>query len=918
MINYTTFNPSPIDSFLVTFNDAAVTLNLCGGKGSNLAKLYKSGYPIPPGFILTTRAYAEFTRIHNLDQWIQSELRKTPLDQFHTLEELSLKIRFRFGQETIPDEIARLLLQTYRDLGLQAVAVRSSATTEDLPELSFAGQQDTYLNIVGEQALLRAVIDCWSSLWTARAIGYRARNHLSQEKLALAVVVQAMLPSEVSGVLFTANPLTGRRKEAVIDATLGLGEGLVSGQVVPDQYIVDTAAEKIIQKQLGEKAVSIRLNPEGGVRQVRETAAGRQALPDAEILTLARLGSRVEAEFGCPQDIEWGWMNGQLALLQSRPITSLYPLPEDLPERPLKVLLSFGAFQGMLDPITPAGRSALGEVIAGGARLFGYRLTPQTQTLLFTAGERLWVNFTPIFRNTLGRKVLGSALPMVEPAAGAIFSKLTNDPELLPGSPGVSIKARIRLAKFLVPLIFNVLNNLAFPEARRKYIVGRGERILEQVKDLARQINGDRHEKLRQRVRLLPDICAIELPATFLAFVSGVASGVASLNFVSMLTRSHLTGSEAKGDRIWHQEVLELTRGIPNNPTTSMDLALWKVAKDFREDPEMAECFSRQSPQQIAHSYLAGSLPPQGQAAIRNFLDQYGGRGLAEIDLGRIRWSEDPLHVIQVIGSYMQITNPEMAPDVVFQRSAQTAQEAKNRLLRKVRGTRYGWLKARLVDFFASRVRALMGLRENPKFFAVRMLDLIRSQLLLSGEEFVQCGEIEQRDDFLYLTFTELESFAARETRDWREIIRQRRESYQRELLRRQIPRILLSDGRAFYEGVQAVDAGEGVVVGSPVSPGTVEGMIRVVFDPSKSQLQPGEILVCPGTDPSWTPLFLAAGGLIMEVGGMMTHGAVVAREYGIPAVVGVHQATSRFQNGQRVRLDGSKGIIQCMDEMNK
>lgn len=306
-------------------------------------------------------------------------------------------------------------------------------------------------------------------------------------------------------------------------------------------------------------------------------------------------------------------------------------------------------------------------------------------------------------------------------------------------------------------------------------------------------------------------------------------------------------------------------------------------------------------------------MPSKARDLIGKFLKVYGARGLAEIDLGRARWQEDPLHIFDVLASYLRIEDANQTPDVVFARGAETARQSVERLVSALRKTRRGWFKARVARFAASRARALLGARESPKFFAIRMFDLQRQELLRVGVQLVQAGVLERADDLVFLRFTELKALASHEQREWRGLINQRRASYEREFLRRQIPRLLLSDGRAYYEGMR--NNGHAGLTGSPVSPGSVEGRVRVVLDPRRANLQPGEIMVCPGTDPSWTPLFLTAAGLVMEVGGMMTHGAVVAREYGIPAVVGVDQATQRLRTGQRIRLDGSTGLIYLIEE---
>jgi pyruvate,water dikinase len=287
------------------------------------------------------------------------------------------------------------------------------------------------------------------------------------------------------------------------------------------------------------------------------------------------------------------------------------------------------------------------------------------------------------------------------------------------------------------------------------------------------------------------------------------------------------------------------------------------------------------------------------------FMERYGMRGLAEIDLGRPRWRENPAYVMQIVTSYLYIVDSEQAPDAVFRRGSQVAEAAIDRLAQAMPNP----AQAQAVRFLASRMRALAGLRETPKFTIIRLMGIVRKMMLQSGQELVTAGVLEQSDDVFFLHFEDLEALAAGDRRDWRALVVARRLAYRREVLRKQVPRVLLSDGTAFYEGLGAEDGGD-VLSGSPVSPGVVEGIVHVVFDPRGVQLTPGEILVCPGTDPSWTPLFLAAGGLVMEVGGLMTHGSVVAREYGIPALVGVHEATQRLQTGQRVRVDGTAGRV--------
>ena len=898
-------HPTRLTSILPLASEHA-TLALVGGKGANLACLARASLPVPAGFTITTQAYQAFVAANGLTERIRAVLSTGALATPSQYEDASARIGDLFAEGSIPADLAAQIMDAYTDLGLPTVAVRSSATAEDLPEMSFAGQQDTYLNVIGADAVLRAVVACWSSLWTARAISYRERNGVPHADAALAVVVQEMIESAASGVLFTANPLTGLRTETVIDATVGLGEALVSGQVEPDHYVVEAGAGQISSRTLGAKALSVRGRPGGGTMTVTEESSAIPALSDAQVRALAALGQRVAALYDAPQDIEWALAGDALYLLQTRPITSLFPMPAGITADPLRAMLSFGAVQGMLEPITPLGRNLLEHIIAAGAQIFGMTVKAETQNALLTAGERLWINLTPLLRNTVGRRISPGIMSWVDPGGGAALDAVWHDPRLQPTRHGISPKAARHIAHAAVPLAGLVLLNLLFPDRRRRLIVERGEHLLRVGAEACAAIQGEPRARLAQLAEFAPAFIAQHLPPTFRLFVSGVASGMAAFNLVRTLTR-RLPG-------IPDDRFLEITRGLPNNPTTEMDLVLWQISQVIRGDAASRTIFDSQSGAALAAAYRAGALPAAAQQALETFMARYGSRGLAEIDLGRPRWSEDPAHVMDVVAGYLRITDPQQAPDEVFARGATASAAVIDELVAAVRRGRRDWLRARLVRFAARRARALMALRESPKFFAVRLFGLIRIELLSVGRELAATGELGAPDDLFYLTFAELAAYAAGEPADWAGLIAGRRDAYRREARRRQVPRLLLSDGRAFYAGLgPAGSADSASLVGSPVSPGSVEGFVRVVLDPRRADLRPGEIMVCPGTDPSWTPLFLTAAGLIMEVGGLMTHGAVVAREYGIPAVVGVDRATERLHTGQRIALNGSAGEIRLL-----
>ena len=874
-------------------------LSIAGGKGANLGALLQAGLPIPGGFVVTTDGYRAFMKTNHLDADLRRILDSTQMDDLAALESASDRIRacFRIGQ--IPFPLADEIRQAYLTMPEQprAVAVRSSATAEDLPDLSFAGQQDTYLNILGEEALLDAVVRCWASLWTARAIGYRARNAISQGDIALAVVVQKMVQSDVSGVLFTANPLTGTRSETIIEATFGLGEALVSGQVEPDHYTVDTVSGLILRKTLGAKALAIEGRAEGGTRTIEQDQSHCQALIDEQILALTRLGQQAAAHFGVPQDIEWAWADGRMYIVQSRPITSLYPLPTNVAGEPLEVMLSFGVWQGMLDPYTPLGQDVFDILISRMGTLFGRNLKAKEQRVFLSAGERLFVNLTGLLQNPLGRNVLNVFISSIDPVSGTILADILKDPRL-PDEVNFSLRDRLKLIQGIAPFVGNALSNLLWPARGRSRLEAKIESALSEA-----------HSHCTAAHSLPTLVDAIEamafLPSRmFPLLVGGIASGQAPLQILLRQAAILPNGTES---------VMEFTRSLPYNVTTQMDLMLWQTAQVIRADINSATHFSTLDVETLIAEYRQGQLPAAAQTAIQRFLAVYGMRGIGEIDLGRPRWREDPAQLFQMLKSYLQI-DPQASPEAVFQHGVEKARQAKEQLVEAFELLPGGRTKAWLVKILWTRIRELGGLRETPKFFVVRLFGHFREALLSAGQRLVEAGTLVAAEDVFYLHLWELKTLGDGDVGNWKTLVAERRATYAHELRRRRIPRLMLSDGTAFYDA-PTLSTGDGpnTLSGSPVSAGVVEGTVRVVLNPQGVQLVPGEILVCPATDPAWTPLFLSAGGLVMEVGGMMTHGSVVAREYGIPAVVGVQNATGRLKNGLKVRVDGSAGNVTIL-----
>ena len=883
----------------VTALDRAA-LPLAGGKAANLGELTRAGLPVPPGFCVTTTAYAQVADDADLDSTL-ADLAATPADDVARLTELAAAARAILLAAPVPAAVAAAVAEAYLALGQGVpvpVAVRSSATAEDLPHASFAGQQDTYLNVVGVAAVLDAVRRCWASLWTDRAVSYRAATGIDHGGVQLAVVVQRLVEASVAGILFTANPVTGRRRQAVIDASPGLGEAIVSGAVNPDHFVVDTVTGAIVERRLGDKRVVVEAAAAGGTRRVERAAQSDAAcLTDDQIRALAALGARVEAHYRAPQDIEWAIdAAGTIWLVQARPITTLFPLPAGAPsgDDDLRVYFSFNVAQGVFRPLTPMGVQAFRLIGTAMATTFGRPLRDPAAgpAFIVEAGQRLYLDVTPLLRSPLGRRVVLGATQVAEARTAAIIRRLVHDPRLAPSST-----SRRRLARTVLPVLIrarvpvHLAQALLSPRAARARVARLGA-DLRTLSDLPAEAGAA--ERLDAVERLLG-----RAPRVLLGIAPVFGLGLAAAALAGRLL----------GDLASVEERQIALRGLPHNPTTEMDLALWALAQRVRADAAAARAVRETPPERLAQDYRRGALPPALQQGLADFLGAYGHRAVAEIDLGLPRWSEDPTHILGALANYLQVEHPELAPDVQFHRAAQQAHAMVADLAR--RAARRGRLRGVVVGYCLRRARALAGLREAPKFYLVLLLAQARAWLWPVGEELARAGRLAAAEDIFFITLPEAR--AALAGADLCVVVRERRAAYAQELTRRHVPRLLLSDGTEPEAEAQAEGADD-AMRGTPASPGRVTASARVILDPTGARLEPGEILVAPSTDPGWTPLFLTASGLVMEMGGPMSHGAVVAREYGIPAVVGVPGATERIRTGQCITIDGSAGTV-AIDE---
>ena len=888
------------DQYVLPFaHISAADIPKVGGKGANLGEMTQAGFPVPSGFCVTTAAFRRFIESCADADELYGALAAVQTDDVDGARAVGEQVRNRLAAVPMPADVADAVLRAWRAEGEDhAYAVRSSATAEDLPNASFAGQQDTYLNIRGADAMLESVRNCWISLFTDRAILYRVQNHFDHRDVLLSVVVQRMVLPQVSGILFTADPVTNNRSIATIDASYGLGEALVSGIVSADLYKVDKRSLREVDAKIADKQLAIRPLPNGGTVTEELTGAVRTArvLTAEQASALTQIGARIEAHYGKPQDIEWALADGDFYIVQSRPITSLYPLPQPQPtDGEAHVYISFSHAQVMTDPMPPMGLSVWRMLFPFGKE----SNSVQYNALVTSAGGRLYVDVGPLLARSLPRRIVPAALENADPLMAAAVQQVLARPEFRIENMSAQ-KVHLRnLARWLRPILMNAVANLFWrqPEDR----VAAANRWSDDfIKRMTRQLaaaqpGGDRMAVART---ILGKTMADVLPELAPNIVAG---------FMARALLARLLGN-----RVVSADIDTLLRGLSGNVTTEMDLQVGDLADVARRSPKLVDYLTSTPSGQI----LAGVQQIEGgaefAAALEHFLARYGMRGSSEIDISRKRWRDDPAPLLQVIvGNLQQPTAGAHRNQHAAMRAEGAA--AADHLISAAAGGLWGPVRQRLVRRMTRVLRNLMAVREHPKFLLIQVMGEVRTAVQEGAALLQKQQRLEQAEDIWFLDLSELIDVLNNPADDPRPRVAQRKAEFAR-FWSLTPPRVMTNDGEIITAAIDRADLPDGALAGNPVSAGVVEGVAHVVTDPHTQVLSPGEILVAPFTDPGWTPLFINAAGLVMEVGGMMTHGSVVAREYGIPAVVGVLDATHRIKTGQRIRVHGDQGYVEILE----
>lgn len=852
-----------------------------GGKGMNLGECSRiDGILVPEGFCVTTEAFKRVIGENDELHQLLDQLTVQQVDERKRISEISRKIRDLIEgieiDKGIEEDIDRCLLT----FGFEhAYAVRSSATAEDLPFASFAGQQDTYLNIKGKDAILQHISKCWASLFTDRAVIYRMQNGFDHRKVYLSVVIQRMIFPQASGILFTADPVSSNRKVLSIDASFGLGEALVSGLVSADNYKVQEG--RIVEKKISAKKLAIYARKEGGTVE-KEIEPGQQVLStlsDEQVLGLERIGRKLEAHFGCPQDIEWCLVDDTFYIVQSRPITTLYPIPE-ANDQENHVYVSVGHQQMMTDAMKPLGLS------------FWLLTTPAPMRI---AGGRLFVDVTHMVASPVSRKMLVEAMGQHDPLMKDALINIIERGDFIKSVPNDKQEQSSGKSNKSVPSADSRAQIENDPTIVSD-LIKRSQTSIEELKQNIQTKSGSElFDFILEDIQILKKI--LFDPQSSAVFMAAIDAS----SWINEKMNKWL-GEKNAADT--------LSQSVPNNITSEMGLALMDVADVIRPYPKVIDYLQQVKDDNFMDELVKFDGGQETQDAIYDYFGKYGMRCAGEIDITKTRWSEKPTTLVPVILSNIKNFEPN-ASNLKFEQGRQEALKKELEILDRLKQLPDGEQKAKETKRMISLIRNFIGYREYPKYGMVNRYFVYKQALLKEAEQLVQANVIHEKEDIYYLTFEELHEVVRTNKLDY-QMISKRKDEY-RLYEKLTPPRVITSDGEIIVGEYKRDNLMAEAIVGLPVSSGIIEGRARVILNMEDADLEDGDILVTTFTDPSWTPLFVSIKGLVTEVGGLMTHGAVIAREYGLPAVVGVVNATKLIKDGQRIRVNGTEGYIEIL-----
>lgn len=862
-----------------------------GGKGWSLMRMAEAGLAVPPGLVLGVAFFAGWiAELQATSEWqaFLSASTSRLASACDALKARAAGLKLAAGQRQALAEP----MQSFAPDSL--FAVRSSSPEEDLEGASFAGAYETVLGVRAdglEDAIRRAFASCLDS----RIVVYKQQHGFDARQPRIAVIVQQQIQAETAGVGFSLNPLSNDFDQAMISANWGLGESVVAGLASPDLYVLDKLGPRLLERRRGRKELAILPEPDGGTREAQNYRSREWTLSEAQALELAEMLSRLESLYQKPIDIEWAFAGGKLYLLQARPITSHMPLPAELLTLPGAPKRLYGDFtisiQGIFEPMSVLGTDFFRYLVRGlVTELLGHDNSDRIETaILFATTGRIYFNFSNLLA-LAGQAKIVALLKNVDGLAAAIMADLDAAPYL---NTAFEKGALLRdLLAHIPGRALLALESGLMPEQARQGAERSAEKFQHLLAELAGEdlpldaFGKELGEKMGHLLggEFLPPIALSRVAIAQLAgFFADAEGGIADQR-----TRAYLQ---------------RLDRSLPHNVTIEMGLELENLARLLHSPlPE--------GPAALAARIAEGRLPQAFLDAWRSFLIRYGHRGPREIDAAAPRYREQPEMLLAQILQLAQLPDASAGPNAIYQQSRRERQAAYEALLAQVQAQ--GWLQAKKFETLYRIVETLGGYRERPKFELVKGMALCRAKVLAVATELVSAGRLDKPEQAFDLTLADLTRAQREPELDLRALAAERRRPIDRLARLPRLPQIFDSRGRIFE--VPRAPAGPGELAGQAISAGAVRGRVKVLHSPTEKPLLPGEILVARATDPGWTPLFVNAAAIVLEVGGLLQHGALVAREYGKPCVAGVDQATEKLHDGQLVEVDGSAGVIRLLE----
>ena len=859
-----------------------------GGKALSLITMTRQGLPVPPGFVLTVRFFEPWlTALEVTPAWaaLQAASVADLGQSTRALQALCRDLVFTDDQTV---ELKRSLDSFQASQGVALFAVRSSSPEEDLEGASFAGGYETTLGVT-PATLEAAIRHSFASSFDERVFLYKRERGIPTDRPRIAVIVQEQVDAASAGVAFSVNPLNNCYDEAVINANHGLGESVVAGAATPDVFVVDKVTHQILDTQIGGKEVVVTVKPGGGTSQTTRPAQPEASITPAEVLRIADLLGQVEGYYQKPVDIEWAISGGSLFLLQARPITTYLPLPPEMvtaPGEPKRLYANSTLIeQGLQEPLSVLGTDFLAYVLneVGGAIA---RDAIGLDGVTFTAGGGYYMNLSYAMKLGMRNAALAPG-SFGDPRVTAILDSIDMQ-QYLSGELPAKLKAmRGKMMFSMLPMLKSVLAAYLRPE----HTLQRYQAALpEEIRRFA-AFSGD---GLALRTQ------AIELTRLLRFFYDDYG--------IPMILAAQFAQGRIKN--LFKQEaaqvqdhLINLGISLPGNKTAEMGELMYALASS-------AEISRHESAADFVAELDGRRLSPEFTQAWEHFMAEFGMRCPREIDPATPRPNEQPALFFEQLKN-MSLAIKGRNPSRTFFEEARAKREAAYQALYEI-ALKKGKRKATALEGYYKTWVIFGGYRETPKHYVIKVIDLFRRRALAMAQTFVAEGRLDTPEQIFDLTIADIDRARTDPALDLRSLAQERTLIINKIKRSHLVARVIDSRGKIYYPPRAA--AADGELSGVPISPGVVQGRVKVFRHATDKQLLPGEILVARATDPGWTPLFINARGIILEIGGALQHGAVVAREYGIPCVSGLDDATSKLKDGQLVEVDGSNGIVRILE----